>query len=313
MKIIFDNLEVAVKIRVLITFQMSVDYSLKTDYQVILFYKFVDLDNLEELQKSQLELCKSLGLKGRVLLASEGVNGTLEGSIKNIQTYINNLKKDPRFDDILFKKSPGLGNGFAKMQVKIKPEVVALDSPIKYDAKKVTAKFIESDELHKWFQEKREFFILDMRNDYETKVGQFENSLLLPNFKNFRELPDLLPHIEQYKNKTIVTCCTGGIRCEKGTGLLLESGFSDVYQLKDGIVTYMEKYPNQNFLGKLFVFDNRLMVAFNTDSKEHTVIGKCDLCGQASENIENYLDSNGVRQHGIACQSCLEKGVVIRD
>lgn len=292
---------------------MAVDSNLKIDYQIILFYKFVDLQNLPELQQNQLSLCKSLNLKGRVLLATEGINGTLEGTRQNISLYIKAMQNDSRFSDILFKKSPGFGTGFAKIQVKIKPEVVALESPIKYDAKTVTAKFIESEELHKWFEEKREFLILDMRNDYETKVGQFQNSLLLPNFKNFRELPSLLPHIEQYKHKTIVTCCTGGIRCEKGTGLLLENGFTDVYQLKDGIVTYMEKYPNQHFLGKLFVFDNRLMMGFNLDSKDHVVIGKCDLCGTESENIENYLDKNGVRQHGIACEECIEKGVVVRD
>lgn len=292
---------------------MAVDNNLKTDFLVILFYKFVDLDNLDQLQKTQLELCKSLGLKGRVLLAKEGINATLEGTHQNISIYIKMMQKDPRFSDILFKKSPGFGTGFAKMQVQIKPEVVALNSPIKYDAKELTAKFIESEELHKWFEEKREFLILDMRNDYETKVGQFQNSILLPDFKNFRDLPELLPHIEQYKNKTIVTCCTGGIRCEKGTGLLLANGFTDVYQLKDGIVTYMEKYPNQHFLGKLFVFDNRLMMGFNLDSKEHVVIGKCDICGAKSEEIENYLDSKGKRQHGIVCTDCITKGVVIRD
>jgi len=292
---------------------MAVDSNLNTDFQVILFYKFVDLDELEKLRDSQLKLCKSLNLKGRVLLATEGINGTLEGTRKNIAMYIKAMENDSRFSEILFKKSPGFGTGFAKMQVKIKPEIVALNSPIKYDAKKVTARFIDSQELHKWFEEKREFLILDMRNDYETKVGMFENSLLLPDFKNFRELPDLLPHIEKYKHKTIVTCCTGGIRCEKGSGLLLENGFTDVYQLKDGIVTYMEMYPNQHFLGKLFVFDNRLLMGFNLDSKDHVVIGRCDLCGAESENIENYLDKNGIRQHGIVCHDCIEKGVVIRD
>jgi UPF0176 protein len=292
---------------------MAVDSNIKTDYQIILFYKFVDLDNIEEIQKNQLNLCKNLGLKGRILLAKEGINGTLEGTPKNIALYIKMTQKIPSFSDILFKKSPGFGNGFSKIQVNIKAEVVALESPIKYDAKVVTAKFIESDQLHNWFNSDKEFLILDMRNDYETKVGHFENSILLPNFKNFRDLPNLLPMLQKYKHKTIVTCCTGGVRCEKGSGLLLKNGFTDVYQLKDGIVTYMEKYPNQNFLGKLFVFDNRLMMGFNLDSKDHVVVGKCDICGIKSENIENYLDDNKVRQHGIVCENCLTKGVVIRD
>lgn len=120
-----------------------------------------------------------------------------------------------------------------------------------------TGTYLSADELYQWFVDGKEFYIIDMRNDYETEVGQFINSICPKGFRNFRNLPDVLPEMEHLRDKTVVTVCTGGIRCEKASGFLLKHGFSDVYQLHNGIVTFMEKFPNEYFKGKLYVFDQR--------------------------------------------------------
>jgi UPF0176 protein len=122
-------------------------------------------------------------------------------------------------------------------------------------------------------------------------------------------VPKAIKSIEKLKNKTVVTVCTGGVRCETASGLLMKYGFKDVYQLENGIVTFMEKYPNTYFEGKLLVFDERQMIGFNTDSKEHKIVGKCRICGAKSENIINYY-SNGKNTYGIICIDCANSGKV---
>ena len=138
-----------------------------------------------------------------------------------------------------------------------------------------------------------------MRNDYEQKSGYFEGSIL-SNFENFRDLPTIIPRLKHLKNKRIVTVCTGGVRCEKASGFLLKNGFTEVYQLYGGIVTYMEKYPNQDFKGKLYVFDNRLVIGFNIDAPEHEVVGQCKLCGKQVDSYVNCANDL-CHYHFICC------------
>jgi len=282
-------------------------------YSVILFYKYVELEDPEAVMAWQKEICKSLELKGRTLLAKEGINATLEGETESITKYIELMRQDSRFEDIIFKISKSSGQAFSKLSVKVRSEIVSLSLPSDqdYDPKLVKAKYLEPEELYNWIhQEKREFYILDMRNYYEAKVGHFAGSLIFDNLKNFRDLPNILDEIQHLKHKTILTVCTGGIRCERASGFLLQHGFTDVYQLHNGIVTYMEKYPNEDFLGKLYVFDGRVMMGFNTESPEHQVVGRCQWCGQKSENFINFNVESGERMHAICCQDCLDKGLV---
>lgn len=281
---------------------------MNSQYVVILFYKYIQLDNPEKIVSSQKLLCQKLNIKGKMWVAKEGVNGTLEGSKEDIASYIEFMKTTDEFADINFKKTPGTGNAFKKLQIRVRPEIVStrFDDPEIGPTNSLTGKYLSIDELHIWISEgKKEFYIVDMRNDYETAVGHFAGSVLFQGFKNFRDLPKLLPQIESLKNKTVLTVCTGGIRCETASGLLLKYGFKDVYQLKDGILTYMQKYPNQDFLGKLYVFDGRAMVGFNVDSPDHQVVGKCEFCGKSSENLTDYYDENGVRRYEIVCPECV--------
>lgn len=279
-----------------------------SDYQVLLYYKYIHIDDPVKLMQQQRLLCQKLGLKGRILIASEGLNGTLEGIKEKTEEYCKQLQKNPQFSDIQFKKSIGTGMAFPKLKVKVRDEIVATHlGKDDLDSTQVTGKYLMAEQLHEWIKSKKEFYIVDMRNDYEQKSGYFEGSLL-SGFDEFRDLPQILPKLNPLKGKTIVTVCTGGVRCEKASGFLVKNGFLDVYQLYGGIVTYMEKYPNQDFKGKLYVFDNRLVMGFNTDAPEHEIIGRCLLCNSASDNYVNCTN-NLCHLHFICCTNCLdEKG-----
>lgn len=294
----------------------------KPNFQILLYYLYVEIDKPEELMRRQRRLCERLDLKGRIIIAKEGLNGTIEGTSEACDEYIKLLKAESGFGDIKFKISEGTGKAFPKLQVRVKDEIVMTKIDEKFSIGPLsgkTGKYITAEELHNWIHSDKEFYIVDMRNDYEYAVGHFDGSILLQGFHNFRELPQMLPQLEHLKNKTIVTVCTGGVRCEKASGVLLSNGFNDVYQLEDGIVTYMEKYPNEDFLGKLYVFDGRVTIAFNEDNPKHKVIGICNICGAQSENLVDYyqLDENNHivpgRIHNIVCHKCIAAKKVVTD
>lgn len=282
---------------------------MQSEYQVILFYKYVHIDNPEEVMQREREICARLGLKGRCILAKEGINATYEGTSENIQKYIKELEKDPRFLNIHFKLSAGTGNAFPKLSIKVRKEIVSLHlegaGVCDIDPNQTTGIHLKPEELHEWIKNKKEFYIVDMRNIYEYKVGHFEGSII-PSMENFRDLPKVVEEIAHLKDKTVLTVCTGGVRCEKASGFLITQGFKNVYQLDGGIVSYMEKYPNEDFKGKLYVFDGRVKMGFYTDDIKHEIIGKCDSCGEKSENFVNC--ANPVcHRHFINCEDCLEK------
>jgi UPF0176 protein len=188
----------------------------------------------------------------------------------------------------------------------VRKEIVSLNLGVcDIDPNQITGIHLKPEELHKWFDENKEFYIVDMRNAYEHKVGHFEGSILPP-MENFRDLPKVVQQISHLKNKTVLTVCTGGVRCEKASGFLISQGFTDVYQLDGGIVSYMEKYPNEDFAGKLYVFDGRVTMGFYTDDKKHKIVGVCDSCNEPSENYVNC--ANPVcHRHFINCENCLQK------
>ena len=274
-------------------------------HQILLWYKYVKIENPVHEMREQRRLCEKLGLTGRIIIAEEGINGTVEGTKQATEKYIKQTIKDPRFLDIHWKKSEGTGTAFPKLSIKVREEIVSMHLH-ENDLKpwSVTGKYLKPETLHQWFQTKKEFYIVDMRNDYEQKAGYFEGSILPP-LTNYRDLPKILPQLESLKNKTVLTVCTGGVRCEKASGFLVSNGFSDVYQLQGGIVSYMEKYPNEHFKGKLYVFDQRILMGFNTDSKEHEIVGRCERCMEKSEHYIN-CDTVGCHRHFILCESCIQ-------
>lgn len=274
------------------------------EYVILLFYKYVYINDPEAVAEREREICEKLGLKGRCIVATEGINATYEGTKENITGYIKELEKDKRFLGIHFKLSTGTGNAFPKLSVKVRKEIVSLNlGTCDIDPNQITGIHLKPEELHQWLKTGREFYIVDMRNAYEHKVGHFENSILPP-IENFRDLPKVVEQIAHLKNKTVLTVCTGGVRCEKASGFLIKEGFTDVYQLDGGIVSYMSKYPNEDFAGKLYVFDGRITMGFYTDDFKHKIIGKCDACGEQSEHYVNC--TNPVcHRHFIICINCL--------
>ena len=273
-------------------------------YKVLLYYKYVAIDDPKVFMVEQRRVCEKLDLNGRIIIATEGINGTLEGTVANIKKYIGALKRDPRFTDTHFKLSEGTGAAFPKLSIKVREEIVSghlMDWDV--DPTKTTGKYLTAVQLHKWIASGKKFFIVDMRNDYEQEVGKFENSVL-PGLSNFRDLPKVLPKLAHLKGETIVTVCTGGVRCEKASGFLVKHGFTDVYQLFGGIVTYMEKYPNEDFAGALYVFDGRVVTSFG--DKGRKVLGKCVVCSKPSEHYINCSDIF-CNRHFICCSKCAKK------
>lgn len=280
------------------------------NYEILLYYRYTLVEDPELFCREQKLLCEKLGLTGRIIIAPEGINGTVEGSSENTQQYIDALLADPRFKDTQFKRSVGTGTAFPKLSVKARSEIVSAHlGEADVNPAELTGKYLEADELHSWIETGREFYIVDMRNDYEHSVGHFANSVLPP-LHHFRELPEIIPQLEHLRNKTVVTVCTGGVRCEKASGFLVKNGFSDVYQLKDGIVSYMEKYPNQAFKGKLYVFDGRITMGFNTETAAHEVVGRCEVCASPSERFTNCADPT-CHRHFIVCEQCEVNGPVL--
>jgi UPF0176 protein len=272
-------------------------------YTIILFYKYINIDDPKEMREWQFDLATRLELKGRVIVAKEGINATLEGTTENIEKYLAEFLADPRFSDTHIKKSRGTGDAFPKLSVKVRPEIVSLHLKEDFSPTEVTGAKLKPEELKKWFEEGREFQIVDMRNDYEYNVGRFKNSVM-PKLQNFRDVPRVLDELEPFKEKTVVTVCTGGVRCEKASGFLKKNGFSDVYQLDGGIVTYMEKFPGEEFEGKLYVFDKRITMDFDTEGK-HIVVGKCGKCETPSERYVNCKRPE-CNKHFLCCESCSE-------
>ena len=248
--------------------------------QVILFYKFTQIDSPESFVDSHLDFCKSQGLLGKVLVAREGINGSLSGSKAQIERYKSYLSSQEQFSDIAFKEETSTFSPFKKMIVRAKKEIIRMDREL--DLTK-TGRYISPEELLELYESGEDFIMLDTRNNYESRVGKFKNAVT-PDIDNFRDFPEVLKAFEDKKSKKIVTYCTGGIRCEKATAYMVEQGFTDVYQLRDGIINFCQQYPNTIWEGKCFVFDQRLI---SDVDPEGGTISECVWCGGPTDRYSN--------------------------
>lgn len=271
-------------------------------YKIILFYIYTGIKDPETLKERERAVCEVLGLKGRLLIAEEGINGTLEGTIENVEKYKQHILSDKRFKRMNIKESEGTGQAFPKLAVKIKEEIVSTKFPKHINPNKATGKYLNPADFHRMYENEEDFVVVDMRNDYEAESGIFEKSIVLP-MNASRELPQMMDKLAPFKEKKVVTVCTGGVRCEKMSAYLLDQGFQDVSQLHNGIHAYMEKYPEGHFEGVLYTFDNRLTMDFGGNRK---VIGKCFVCQGATEN---YAHCNNKMCHKslLICEACLAK------
>lgn len=255
-------------------------------YRVLLYYMYVPIENPEEFAAQHLQFCKDLGLKGRILVAGEGINGTVSGTIEQTDQYMKTMKEDARFAEMVFKVDEADVHAFKKMHVRPRSELVTLRLEDDIDPNQITGKHLSPKEFFEAMQDE-ETVVIDARNDYEFDLGHFRGAIR-PDIKAFRELPEWIrENKQQFEGKKILTYCTGGIRCEKFSGWLVKEGFEDVGQLHGGIVTYGKDPEVQGKLwdGQCYVFDERISVPVN--QTEHVIVGKDYFTGEPCERYVN--------------------------
>lgn len=258
----------------------------KFTHRVLLYYKYVPIEDPETFAEEHLAFCRELGLKGRILIGSEGINGTCSGTIEQTQQYMDAMHADERFSDMAFKVDETEGHAFKKMHVRHRSEIVNLSLDEDVDPNELTGEYLEPAEFLEQMQ-RDDVVVLDARNDYEYDLGHFRGAIR-PEVETFRELPEWVrENREKFEGKKILAYCTGGIRCEKFTGWLKREGFEDVAHLHGGIVTY-GKDPvakGQLWDGQCYVFDNRIAVPVN--QVEHVVVGRDHFDGTPCERYVN--------------------------
>lgn len=272
-------------------------------YRILLYYKYVRIDDYENYTELHLKFCKSLGIMGRILIAPEGINGTLSGTSEQASAYIYAMRMDTRFRDMEFKIDESEGHAFKKLYVRAKKEIVTLNLEEDVDPNKLSGKKLEPYEFYKAMNEDNTI-IIDARNDYEYDLGHFKNAVR-PDVRNFKQFPQWIrQNKEKFRDKKILAYCTGGIRCEKFTGLLKKEGLADVNQLHGGIIAY-SKDPHTRgsmFEGKCYVFDERISVDVNF-AEGYTMVGKCYHCGKPHDRYVNCAHLSCHFQF-ICCEEC---------
>ena len=275
----------------------------KNEILVAALYKFVEIDDLLSLQSNLYEICEKNNIMGTILIANEGINGTISGKTNEINQTISLLKSDKRFTNIEIKYSSSDKQPFHRMKVRLKKEIVTIGLPEINPNNKVGT-YVKPDDWNDLISDPN-VVVIDTRNKYETKIGSFQNALD-PETSSFREFPDWVKKFKSSKenaNKKIAMFCTGGIRCEKASSLMKEEGFEDVYHLQGGILKYLETIDRENSLwnGECFVFDQRVCL---TDELE---VGSYKMCFACRMPITEEEMQNEKYIEGISCIYCYDK------
>jgi UPF0176 protein len=268
---------------------------------VCALYKFVRLENFEEVKLPLLEVMEENDVKGTLLLALEGINGTIAGSKSGIDAVLNFINSDERLAGVSFKYSYHQVNPFQRTKVKLKKEIVTMGIE-GIDPTLTVGTYVKPKDWNALISDP-EVLLIDTRNDYEVEIGTFKNAVN-PNTETFREFPEYVAkNLDKTKHKKVAMFCTGGIRCEKSTAYLKEQGFEDVYHLEGGVLKYLEEVPEQETLwqGECFVFDGRVAV---NHSLERGQYDQCFACRypitEAEKTSEHYIQ-------GVSCPRCHDK------
>lgn len=264
-------------------------------------YKFVELNDFEQIREPLYQTLIDNDVKGTLLLAREGINGTICGTREGIDIVLAYLRSDPRLSDIDHKESPSDTQAFYRTKVKLKKEIVTLGVDW-VDPKNTVGTYVEPEEWNDLITDP-EVLVIDTRNEYEYAVGTFEGAVN-PKTDTFREFPEYVKqHLDPAQHKKVAMFCTGGIRCEKSTAYLKEQGFDEVYHLKGGILKYLEMVPEQSskWNGECFVFDQRVTVKHGLEQGEY------DQCYACRMPITEQEKQSAQYQKGVSCPHCFDK------
>ncbi len=270
-----------------------------SQWVVAALYQFREVANPADLQQRLLDLVKTINLCGTLIVAGEGINGTVAGDRQAIDT-IHQFLLNEGFNAMEYKESDSAEKPFRKMKIKLKKEIVTLGVEVK--PRDLVGHYCTPEEWNDLIV-RDDVILIDTRNDYEFKAGTFQGAID-PQTESFREFPEYVKQqLEQHRDKKVAMFCTGGIRCEKSTSLLLQEGFKEVYHLKGGILKYLEEMPQEKSLweGECFVFDGRTAV---THGVAEGVNEKCHACGWPTTPEERALSSY---EHGVSCVHCIDK------
>jgi len=272
-----------------------------TDVVVAALYKFVTLEDFHELREPLLEACLAAGTRGTLLLASEGINGTIAGSREGIDQVLDYLRSDSRLADLEHKESFDDHMPFYRMKVKLKKEIVTMGEE-GIDPNSRVGTYVKPRDWNALLKDP-DVLLIDTRNDYECGIGSFKGALD-PHTESFREFPAYVrSHLDPGKQKKIAMFCTGGIRCEKASAFMLNEGFEEVYHLQGGILKYLEKVPPEDSIweGECFVFDNRVAVDHKLEK------GQYDQCYGCRHPITEEDKLSDKYQKGVCCPGCYER------
>jgi len=279
--------------------------------KILLFYAFTPLVDPEAVRLWQRDLGLSLGLGGRIILSKHGINGTVGGDVRAVKMYLRKTREYAPFRDIDVKWSEGTGDDFPRLSVRVRDELVSFGAPdeLRVDETGVVGggARLTPEQLHELVAEKDVTFF-DGRNAFEAQIGHFKDAVIPP-VSNTREFVAELDsgRYDHLKDRPVVTYCTGGVRCEVLSSLMISRGFSEVYQLDGGIARYGEAYGDDGLWeGALYVFDKRMSVEF---SDHAAVIGTCMACGESSRHMQNCADP-ACRVQLVVCETCAAASVI---
>ncbi len=267
---------------------------------VTALYKFVTLENFEQLRAPLLAVMEENGIRGTLLLAREGINGTVAGDEQGMNTLLNWLTSDVRLAELEYKKSYTADMPFKRCKVKLKKEIVTMGIE-GIDPKQVVGTYVKPADWNALISNP-EVMVIDTRNDYEVEIGTFANAIN-PKTETFREFPRYVEeHLDKNRHKKVAMFCTGGIRCEKSTAYLKEQGFDEVFHLQGGILKYIEEVPQEESLwqGDCFVFDDRVAVNHQLEK------GHYDQCHACRRPITEQEKTSDHYVKGVSCHHCFD-------
>jgi len=255
------------------------------EYLILLYYCYTHIEDPEAFRLAHHTYCIEHNLRGRIIIAKEGINGTISGLKSDCEKYMTDLHADPRFIKTEWLAQKIVHSGLTHI-----------------DPTKQTGTYLEPHEF-KQMKDEEDVVIVDVRSNYENNIGRFKNAIFF-DYDNFRDFPERVSELEAYKDKKVITYCTGGIKCEKASAYLLEKGFKNVYQLHGGIIKYGIEEGGEDFEGKCYVFDNRVVADVNRVNP--SVISVCYHCGTNCDRMVNCANP-ACNKHVPLCEKCAEE------